>query len=130
MNQTEEIKIIRLVHFTTEEFFRSSPETLFPNADIQISKICLADLSFDEFRDDCCYKSDEREALLQLFPLLRYCTDHWCEHHVAQHISVIEKMALHFSNGQSRLVASLQNSFKGQGELCSVCMVYGFGHVR
>jgi hypothetical protein len=56
-----ESKVIRLVHFTIEEVFCSSPELLFPDAGIQISKTCLAYLSFGTFREDC-YSAEEMRA--------------------------------------------------------------------
>jgi hypothetical protein len=36
----DESKIIRLVHFTTDEFFNVSRGSLFPDAETQISKTC------------------------------------------------------------------------------------------
>jgi hypothetical protein len=80
-----ESKIIRLVHFTTEEFFRSSLETLFLHADVQISKVCLAYLLFDEFCDGRSYSPDELDDRVEDCPFLLYAAVYWHEHYRAEH---------------------------------------------
>jgi hypothetical protein len=72
-----ESQVIRIVHFTAQEFFRRSPGSLFPDADTQISKTCLAYLSFDVFRESLCISPEEIEARPQLFPFLNYAAHHW-----------------------------------------------------
>jgi hypothetical protein len=119
-----ESKVIRLVHFTIEEFFCSSPELLFPDAGIQISKTCLAYLSFGTFRKDS-YSAEEMRARVQHYPLFRYAADWWSHHYRERHDLKTENMALvflqsycnfaapsnkknlHSSHGLPRLVAKL-----------------------
>jgi ankyrin repeat protein len=100
-----ESKIIRLVHFTTEEFFRSSPETLFPNADVQLSKTCLAYLSFDSFRNGCSRSVEDLEARAQRYPFLLYAAVYWQEHYRGGNELLIEKMALNFLKSQGSTAA-------------------------
>jgi ankyrin repeat protein len=110
-----ESKIIRLVHFTTEEFFRSSPETLFPHADVQISKVCLAYLLFDEFCDGRSHSADELDNRVEECPFLLYAAVYWHEHYRGEHDLAIENMALAFLNSLGSIAASCQmkhlNSF-------------------
>jgi hypothetical protein len=45
----EESKIIRLVHYTAQEYFERTQEMWFPNIEANIATICLTYLSFNEF---------------------------------------------------------------------------------
>ena len=45
----EESRVIRLVHYTTEEFFDQTRERCFPNAETDITKVCVTYLSFHAF---------------------------------------------------------------------------------
>ncbi|KAI9878652.1 MAG: hypothetical protein M1830_000323 [Pleopsidium flavum] len=76
----EESQVIRLVHFTTEEFFRASRASLFPNADTQISKTCLTYLCFEIFRKKSYTSDEERDTRLRDFPFLGYAGFQWAFH--------------------------------------------------
>jgi len=103
-----ESQIVRLVHFTTEEFFRSSPEALFPDADTQISKTCLTYLSFDTFGEGPCHSDKEFEARIQHFPFLSYAANYWGYHLRRQPERELQTMALLFLNTKANLLASIQ----------------------
>ncbi|KAF2178919.1 hypothetical protein K469DRAFT_695066 [Zopfia rhizophila CBS 207.26] len=51
----EESNIIRLVHYTTQEYFERKQNFWFPNAQADITKVCVAYLSFDAFEADFCH---------------------------------------------------------------------------
>ena len=55
----EESGIIRLVHYTTQEYFERSQTTWFPNAEADITITCIAYLSFRTFESGYC-KTDAR----------------------------------------------------------------------
>jgi hypothetical protein len=100
-----ESQIVRLVHFTTEEIFRSSPETWFPNADVQISKTCLVYLSFDAFQESNC-SAEEMKARVPLHPLLYYAVYYWYQHYREQHDLETENIALGFLKSPCGFVTS------------------------
>ncbi|KAF7922343.1 uncharacterized protein EAE97_011085 [Botrytis byssoidea] len=50
----EESKIIRLVHYTTQEYFERTRDDWFPNAETFIATICVTYLSFETF-NACSY---------------------------------------------------------------------------
>ena len=54
----EESHIIRLVHYTTQEFFERTSETWFPKSESEIAGVCIKYLSFDTFSSGFC-RSDE-----------------------------------------------------------------------
>ncbi len=50
----DESGIIRLVHYTTQEYFESTQQQWFPNAESEITTICVTYLSFGVFGSGLC----------------------------------------------------------------------------
>lgn len=76
----DESNIIRLVHLTTQEFFVKSRDVRFPDATTELSRTCLAYLSFTEFGEGFCNSDEGLESRLRQYPFLRYATHHWGYH--------------------------------------------------
>ena len=55
----EESGIIRLVHYTTQEYFERTQSQWFPDAQTNITTICVSYLSFDEFESGICQNDEE-----------------------------------------------------------------------
>ncbi|KAK3314375.1 hypothetical protein B0H66DRAFT_463101, partial [Apodospora peruviana] len=72
----EESAIIGLVHFTTQEYFQGK----FPNAEQEITNICLTYLSFSKFQTGPCETDDKFEQRLQNNPLYDYAARNWGHH--------------------------------------------------
>ena len=70
--------IIRLVHYTTQQYFQTQ-KRWFPNIEIDITKICVAYLSFSVFESGFC-QTHEFEERLQSHPLYDYAAHHWGHH--------------------------------------------------
>ena len=68
-----ESKIIRLVHYTTQEFFERFRDSRFPTAQADITLICLAYLSFDHSSYEYIYYWEKT-------PFLQYATRYWRDH--------------------------------------------------
>ncbi|KAL7795634.1 hypothetical protein V8C43DRAFT_279577 [Trichoderma afarasin] len=49
----EESDVIRLAHYTTQEFFDRKKSDWFPDAEVMIAATCISYLSLDEFGDYC-----------------------------------------------------------------------------
>jgi ankyrin repeat protein len=103
-----ESKVICLVHFTTEEFFRRSGGSFFPDAEAQISKTCLAYLQFDAFGTGPCVSDEDLGTRLQLFPFLNYAARYWGYHLRGKPERDLEEMALNLLNNRAGLEASTQ----------------------
>lgn len=73
----EESQIIRLIHYTTQEFFDRRGSEIFPNAQAQIANVCLNYLSFDVFNSGCCNSREEFEQRLANYPLFDYASGNW-----------------------------------------------------
>jgi ankyrin repeat protein len=76
----QESTIIRLVHYTTQEYFESIRDTWNPVIQQQIATACLAYLSFDTFRSGPSSTDEELEERLQQHKFLDYAANHWGEH--------------------------------------------------
>lgn len=76
----EQSSIIRLVHYTTQEYFERTIWDWKPNAQLEIASICLTYLSFRIFRDGECSTNNDLKRRLQLNPFLDYAANFWGHH--------------------------------------------------
>ncbi|KAF3062635.1 putative ankyrin repeat protein [Trichoderma lentiforme] len=76
----EESNIIRLVHYTTQEYFERTQKQWFPTAQVQIATICITYLSFSAFETGFCKTDQEFEERLQSFPFYSYAARTWGHH--------------------------------------------------
>jgi hypothetical protein len=76
----EESSIIRLVHYTTQEYFVRTWKRWFPEAQVDITDICATYLSFSSFESGPCHTNDEVEDRLQTHKLYGYAAQYWGEH--------------------------------------------------
>jgi len=82
----EESKIIRLVHYTTQEYFERTQRQWFPNTQANITTICVTYLSFSEFGSGICESDVQFEQRLQSNRLYDYAAHNWGYH--AQEASI------------------------------------------
>ena len=68
----EESDIIRLVHYTTQEYFERTWTSWFPGAQIDITNVCITYQSFDIFGMGFCQSDGEFKAQLQTSILYDY----------------------------------------------------------
>ena len=71
--------IIRLVHYTTQEYFERTQKSWFPTAESDITMICVTYLSFSAFESGPCQNNDLK-ARLQSYPLYDYAATNWGHH--------------------------------------------------
>ncbi|KAL7904030.1 ankyrin repeat-containing domain protein [Trichoderma velutinum] len=76
----EESKIIRLVHYTTQEYFERTQKHWFPNAQTEMATICVTYLSFSAFETGFCETDQKFEERLQSFPFYSYAARSWGHH--------------------------------------------------
>jgi hypothetical protein len=72
--------MIRLVHYTTQEYFRRTQSRWFPDAELEIVKTCITYLSFDTFQNGYCSDDTEFETRLQSNVLYDYAARNWGHH--------------------------------------------------
>ncbi|KAH6987716.1 hypothetical protein BKA56DRAFT_669332 [Ilyonectria sp. MPI-CAGE-AT-0026] len=89
----EHTKIIRLVHFTTQEYFRRSKATWIQNAaHANIARVCLTYLCFDIFRDGVCVHFKDIQDRLDKYPLFKYASHYLGSHAVLALLPPLELM--------------------------------------
>jgi hypothetical protein len=76
----EESNIIRLVHYTTQEYFVQAQQQWFPDAQMNIAKACVTYLSFKDFGTGFRYTDEAFDARLQANTLYSYVARHWGNH--------------------------------------------------
>ncbi|KAF2787420.1 ankyrin, partial [Melanomma pulvis-pyrius CBS 109.77] len=76
----EESAVIRLVHYTTQEYFERTSSYFNPAAQLLIAKTCLTYLSFSVFESGSCATDEDFEERLRQHELLNYAASHCGEH--------------------------------------------------
>ncbi|KAJ9492914.1 hypothetical protein VN97_g257 [Penicillium thymicola] len=76
----EQSNVIRLVHYTTQEFFERNQSIWFPKANCYIGSICVAYLSLDIFKTGHCQTEKELTSCLDHHPFGVYAAVFWGQH--------------------------------------------------
>jgi hypothetical protein len=109
----EESDIIRLVHYTTQEYFERTQNCWFPNAETEITTICVTYLSFKAFEHGFCQTEDEFQERLQLNQFFDYAARNWGHH--ARKASNLNQALIYtiidFLDSQAKVDASSQGLF-------------------
>ncbi|KAL6824068.1 ankyrin repeat-containing domain protein [Trichoderma camerunense] len=111
----EESGIIRLVHYTTQEYLQKTKETWFPEGESYIAKICVTYLSFNTFSP--CHRHGEIEKRLWSYPLYRYAIDNWGHH--ARDASTLGQEVMDFLECETKVEASCQAMSKVRPQVIS-----------
>ncbi|CAJ2510411.1 Uu.00g051140.m01.CDS01 [Anthostomella pinea] len=73
----DESGIIRLVHYTTQQYFERTWSKWFSGANDMIVKVCLTYLSFDTFPSGPCATQAAYEECLESYPFYDYAAQQW-----------------------------------------------------
>jgi hypothetical protein len=76
----EKSDIVRLVHYTTQEYFERTWIFWFSGAQTDITTTCVTYLSFDDFKSGFCLTDAEFEARLRSNIFYDYAARNW-DHH-------------------------------------------------
>jgi hypothetical protein len=91
-----ESRVIRLVHYTTQEYFEKQRKGIFPDAQVNISRSCIMYLSMEAFMEGPCSMDEEMEIRLETYKLLEYASRHWGDHSRGETEEAIEEEVLSF----------------------------------
>ena len=93
----EESSIIRLTHYTTQEYLERVLSEWNPSAQETIAEACFTYLLFDVFRSGSCASDEAFEQRVTENPLFRYCIHHWSRHvQPIRYPCLASKLALEF----------------------------------
>ncbi|KAL5088041.1 hypothetical protein Trisim1_007209 [Trichoderma cf. simile WF8] len=114
----EESRVIRLVHYTTQEYFSRVGQQWFPEAEERIANVCAVYLSFDVFesgafrcenKDYSRRRDEERKMInkrLQLNPFYAYASINWGHH--ARESNTSSQIIRNFLADNNKVQASAQ----------------------
>jgi Ankyrin repeats (3 copies) len=105
----EESGIIRLVHYTTQEYFERTQEHWFPNSKSYITTVCVTYLSFRVFESGFCQTDNEFEKRLRSNYLYDYAAHNWGHH--ARETSTSCQGVIEFLESKAKVEASSQVLF-------------------
>jgi ankyrin repeat protein len=104
----DESNVIRLVHYTTQEYFKRRQDRWFPNAEIGIAKTCITYLLFNVFESGFCLTDEDFEKRLLLNPLYDYAARNWGHHARMALDEEVTKLVLVFLQSVPKISASIQ----------------------
>ncbi|KAI0847470.1 hypothetical protein F5Y00DRAFT_271219 [Daldinia vernicosa] len=103
----EQSGIIRLVHYTTQQYFDKTGGRWFPQAKVKIADACITYLSFDVFGSGSCRTEEEFEERIISNPFYKYSSLHWADH--AQEASRIGgQAAIEFLESNAKVESASQ----------------------
>ncbi|RYP44940.1 hypothetical protein DL768_008646 [Monosporascus sp. mg162] len=102
----EESNIIRLVHYTTQEYLERTQGKWFPNATTEIAIVCATYLSFSAFESGFCLTDEEFKERLRSNPLYDYAATNW-GHHARETSTPIQEV-IDFLECDAKVEASSQ----------------------
>jgi len=76
----EQGDIVRLVHYTTQEYFQQTSTRWFADPQSEITSTCITYLGFDTFRSGWCQTHKEFEKRLHSYSLYKYAANNWGIH--------------------------------------------------
>ena len=104
----EESSVIRLVHYTTQEFFERFRLSWTPNGQSDVAMICLTYLLFDVFAAGFCSSDKTFEAMLRNNVFLNYAARYWGLHVRESSNEAVTQLAVNFLGDESKISCSSQ----------------------
>jgi hypothetical protein len=102
----EESGIIRLVHYTTQEYLKRTRERWFRDPESVIATICITYLSFIVFETGFCKTDHKFEERLRSSPFYDYAAHNW-GHHARKDVTS-NQVVISFLKSQAKVEASCQ----------------------
>jgi hypothetical protein len=104
----EESSQIRLVHYTTQDYFEHIRIAQFPEAPSIIAQTCLTYLMFSPFAEKCCPSIEELTSCLNKYPFLRYAANYWVEHIRDGTDDYVRELALEYLSNKISIISARQ----------------------
>lgn len=126
--------IIRLVHYTAQEYFNRTKANVFAGAETKITVACATYLQFDVFRAGPCPSDDALQTRLYRYPLYSYASTNWGIHARRspfrdEILNLLRSKAKIESSIQAMLVHSFWGSASKQSQMTSLHLAAYFGAV-
>lgn len=76
----KESNVVRLIHYTTQEYFNRTRDRWFPTAEVDVCITCVTYLSFDAFSGGFSEHYTQYRERLASHPLYMYAAHNWTVH--------------------------------------------------
>ncbi|ORX91468.1 hypothetical protein BCR34DRAFT_501433 [Clohesyomyces aquaticus] len=103
--------IIRLVHYTTQQYFSRTWKTYFQKADDIITEACVTYLSYDGFANGVCLTDEDYEKRICSHPFYDYAAQYWGMH-ASRSVDEGNNLVIDFLHNQNK-VAVATHAMKG-----------------
>ncbi|CAD6564823.1 MAG: hypothetical protein ASARMPREDX12_004447 [Alectoria sarmentosa] len=90
----EESSVIRLVHYTVQEYFREHLNRIFPFGEQTVAQMATTYLLADPFAQGCRPEEASILALMSEYPFVKYAARHWGNHVSNAKSEQIDRLAL------------------------------------
>ena len=106
--------VIRLVHYTTQEYFQRTQKRWFPTAETDITRICVTYLTFSNFESGLCQADDQFKKRLLTNQLYDYAAHNWGYHaYVAS--AEVQQLITQFLESEAKVSSSYQAMMAAYG---------------
>lgn len=102
----EESGIIRLVHYTTQEYLKRIQERWFQDLESVITTTCVVYLLFVSFESGFCKLDRKFEERLRSYPFYDYAAHNWG--HYALEDAISSKVIINFLKSKAKVEAASQ----------------------
>ncbi|KAI9731134.1 MAG: hypothetical protein M1834_005327 [Cirrosporium novae-zelandiae] len=123
----EESNIVRLVHYTAQEYFDRKLDEWIPTGKMYIARTCLTYLSFETFASGHCSTDEKFKSRADSHSLLDYTSNFWGEHMITNSEAEVENLALKFLQDESLTQSAAQAMFIDIGEYSRYFRAKGTG---
>ena len=100
--------IIRLVHYTLQEYLENNRGTLVPDSEVEMARTCLTYLSFDVFGSGPCIDGEALDQRLQAYQFLEYASHNWGHHVMENQLHERMDLVLTFLENDQKLSSFVQ----------------------
>ena len=100
--------VIRLVHFSVQEYLHQYQEGLFAQSETTIAEACITYLLFEPFAGGPCRKEAEIVEMVSKNAFVRYAAHNWGYHVRSAGNNTVDKLALTFLQAEAQRGCSLQ----------------------
>ncbi|KAL7912200.1 hypothetical protein GGI35DRAFT_492155 [Trichoderma velutinum] len=101
-----ESNIIRLVHYTAQEYFNQTRKRWFSDADVVMADTCASYLLFKDFEEGVCATYDDFRERSRLNPLYDYAALNWGHH--ARKAAKLCRKVMEFLGCQTKMNTSIE----------------------
>ena len=112
----QERQLLRLVHYTTQEYFERSRDELFGDIQNKIASVCITYLCLDALEGPY-FDLDALQDCVREYPFLAYAAPHW-GHHVRATSELIQRdYIMRLLSKYNKLVSAIQVEHFLEGNL-------------